>query len=174
MKALGIIAVAFLSVAAAAVQSAAATTRPVTGVESAAATRPIGRIVIPAIRLDTPFANGQAPANTALSPSHYPSTALPGQGRTVGIAGHRITHTRPFFHLAELRGGDMIEIHFGRGPAFRKEACYRVRRMAIVKPGAVDVLREMGHDRLVLTTCHPPGTSISRLVVIARRAACQA
>jgi sortase A len=161
MKALGVIAVAFLSVAAAA-QPAAATTRP------------IGRIVIPAIRLDTPFANGQAPEDTAFAPSHYPSTALPGQGRTVGIAGHRVTHTRPFLRLSELRRGDMIEIRFGRGPAFAKEACYRVRHMAIVRPGDVDVLRDLGYERLVLTTCHPPGTSISRLVVTARRAACQA
>jgi sortase A len=163
MKGLGVIAVASMTVAAAAaVEPAAATTRA------------IGRIVIPAIRLDTTFADGQAPADTALGPSHYPSTALPGHGRTVAIAGHRITHTHPFLRLGELRRGDLIEIRFGRAPAFRKEACYRVRETAVVRPSDVGVLRDLGYDRLVLTTCHPPGTSLYRLSVTARRAACPA
>jgi sortase A len=163
MKRLCIVATAFTVVGAAtAVQPVAAT----------ATTRAIGRIVIPSIRLDAPFANGQAPADTALGPSHYPSTALPGQGRTVAIAGHRITHTHPFLRLADLRHGNLIEIRFGRAPAFPKEACYRVAHMAIVPPGDVHVLRDLGYDRLVLTTCHPPGTARYRLVVTARRAAC--
>jgi sortase A len=140
----------------------------------AAATRPIGRIVIPAIRLDTPFANGQAPQDTAVEPSHYPSTAMPGHRRTVAIAGHRVTHTHPFNRLAELRHGDLIEIRFGRAPAFPKEACYRVRRLTVVRPTDVEVIRDVGFDRLVLTTCHPPGSSTYRLVLTARRAACRA
>jgi sortase A len=139
---------------------------------AAATTRAIGRIVIPAIRLDSPFADGQAPADTALGPSHYPSTALPGQGRTVGIAGHRVTHTHPFLRLGDLRRGDLIEIRFGGALLFRKEACYRVRRTRVVSPGDVRVLRDLGYDRLVLTTCHPPGSSRYRLVVTALRAAC--
>jgi sortase A len=161
MKRLGVVAVASTVVAAAAVHPAAAAT-----------TRAIGRIVIPAIRLDARFANGQAPADTALGPSHYPSTGLPGEGRTVGIAGHRVTHTHPFLRLGDLRRGNLIEIRFGRAPAFPKEACYRVAQKAVVAPSDVHVLRDLGYDRLVLTTCHPPGTSIYRLVVTARRAPC--
>jgi sortase A len=160
MKRLCVVAVASTVVAAAAAHPAAATTRA------------IGRIVIPAIRLDAPFANGQAPADTALGPSHYPSTALPGQGRTVAIAGHRVTHTHPFRRLGDLRRGNLIAIRFGRAPAFPEEACYRVAQTAVVPPGDVDVLRDLGYDRLVLTTCHPPGTSLYRLVVTARRAPC--
>jgi sortase A len=139
---------------------------------AAAATRSIGRIVIPAIGLDTPFANGQASEDTAFEPSHYPSTAMPGHARTVAIAGHRVTHTHPFLRLAELRRGDLIEIRFGRAPAFPKEACYRVRRLNVVAPTEVKVLRDVGYDRLVLTTCHPPGSSRYRLVLTARRASC--
>jgi sortase A len=132
----------------------------------------IGRIVIPAIRLDAAFANGQSAADTALGPSHYPWTAMPGQHRTVAIAGHRVTHTHPFLRLANLRRGDLIEIRFGRAPAFLKEACYRVGHMRIVRPTSVDVTRDVGHERLVLTTCHPPGSSAYRLVVTAGRATC--
>lgn len=141
---------------------------------AAAATRPIGRIVIPVIRLDAAFADGQSPAATANGPAHYPSTALPGQQRTVALAGHRTTHTHPFLRLGELRRGDLVEIRFGRAPAFPLEACYRVRQVAVVRPSDVGVLRDLGYDRLVLTTCHPPGTSLFRLVVTAWRASCPA
>jgi sortase A len=141
---------------------------------AAATRRPIGRIVIPAIGVNTPFANGQAAEDTAFAPSHYPSTAMPGHRRTVAIAGHRVTHTHPFRRLAELRRGDLIDVHFGRAPSFPEEACYRVRRMAIVRPTDVAVIRDVGFDRLVLTTCHPPGSARYRLVVTARRAACRA
>jgi sortase A len=157
--------------AVASVTAAAVAGQPAT----AAATRhAIGRIVIPAIQVDTLFANGQAPEDTAFGPSHYPSSAMPGHHRTVAIAGHRVTHTHPFFRLAELRWGDVIDIHFGRAPTFRHEACYRVRHMAIVRPSDVGVIRDLGYDRLVLTTCHPPGLSTFRLVVTAGRAACGA
>ncbi|HEV7390472.1 MAG TPA: class E sortase [Burkholderiales bacterium] len=141
---------------------------------AAAATPMIGRIVIPAIRLDVLFTNGQAPTDTAFGPSHYPWTAMPGQGRTVAIAGHRVTHTHPFLRLNELRYGDLVEIRFGPAPTFPKEACYRVRHMHVVRPTNVGVTRDTGYDRLVLTTCHPPRTAIHRLVVTARRAACVA
>jgi sortase A len=139
---------------------------------AAATTRIMGRIVIPAIRLDVVFANGQAATDTASGPSHYPWTAMPGQRRTVAIAGHRVTHTHPFLHLNDLRRGDLVEIRFGRGPAFRQKACYRVRHMHIVDPASVGVTRDVGYDRLVLTTCHPPGSAVRRLVVTARRAPC--
>jgi sortase A len=151
-----------ITVAAAAAQPAAATNRSV------------GRIVIPAIRLDTTFANGVSPNATARGPAHYPSTAMPGHGRTVAIAGHRVTHTHPFLRLAELRRGSLIEIRFGRAPAFRGIACYRVRTTTVVGPKDVRVIRDVGYDRLVLTTCTPPGSSTYRLVVTARRGACPA
>jgi sortase A len=160
--AIRVCAVASVTVAVVAVQPAAAAT-----------TRTIGRIVIPAIRLDTTFANGTASKDTARGPSHYPSTAMPGHRRTVAIAGHRVTHTHPFLHLGELRRGDRIEIRFGRAPAFRERACYQVRRTAVVGPSDVGVIRDLGYDRLVLTTCTPPGSSTYRLVVTARRVTCR-
>jgi sortase A len=160
--AIRVCAVASVTVAVVAVQPAAAAT-----------TRTIGRIVIPAIRLDATFANGASPKDTAFGPSHYPSTAMPGHRRTVAIAGHRVTHTHPFLHLGELRAGDRIEIRFGRAPVFLERACYQVRRTAVVSPNDVGVIRDLGYDRLVLTTCTPPGFSTYRLVVTARRITCR-
>lgn len=136
---------------------------------AAAGNRAWGRIVIPRIGLDTLFYNGQSEAATDFGPAHYPWTAMPGQGRTVGIAGHRVTHTHPFERLAELRRGDFIVVRYGAAPRFPRRACYRVRRFAVVSPDDVAVLRNVGVDRLVLTTCTPPHFATYRLVVFAPR-----
>ena len=54
--------------------------------------KPIGRIEIPAIDADYVLIQGTEEADLERGPGHYPDTALPGQGRTVGIAGHRTTY----------------------------------------------------------------------------------
>jgi sortase (surface protein transpeptidase) len=74
---------------------------------------------------------------------------------TVAIAGHRTTHTRPFLYLPQLRRGDTI---------FLGARKYIVRSAAIVRPWQVWVLRYRG---LVLSACHPAGSSTYRYVVFA-------
>lgn len=134
---------------------------------AAAAPRPLGLIIIPRIGLDVPFYNGQAAAIVNRGPAHYPWSGMPGQGRTVAIAGHRVTHTHPFLLLGDLRKGDEVELRYG--PRFRRRACYRVSGSRVVPPTDVRVTDDVGHERLVLTTCTPPGTATYRLVVFARR-----
>lgn len=141
----------------------------VSGVSAAGTPSAWGQIVIPRIGLDTPFFNGQAPADTDRGPSHYPWTAMPGAGRTVAIAGHRVTHTHPFRRLDELRRNDLVIVRYGRAPGFRHRACYRVSNTEVVSPTDVTVTRDTGRERLVLTTCTPPHFSTYRLVVTARR-----
>jgi sortase A len=43
-----------------------------------------------------------------------------------------------------------------------------VDRSRIVEPTAWWVTRSAGHERLVLTSCHPPFSAAKRLVVFAR------
>jgi sortase A len=74
---------------------------------------------------------------------------------TIAIAGHRTTHTHPFLHLPRLRRGDAILLGGSK---------YVVRRMAIVRPRQTWVLRYRG---LVLSTCHPAGSSAYRYIVFA-------
>ena len=45
---------------------------------------------------------------------------------------------------------------------------YRVEGRRIVEPGDVSVLRRVGHDRLVLSACHPLFSAARRIVVLAR------
>ena len=74
---------------------------------------------------------------------------------TLAIAGHRTTHSHPFLHLPKLRRGDAIRVGAQR---------FVVRRTAIVRPWEVWVLRHRG---LVLSACHPAGSSAYRFVVLA-------
>jgi len=45
---------------------------------------------------------------------------------------------------------------------------YRVERTRIVDPSAVGVVRDVGHEQLVLTACHPLYSAAQRIVVFAR------
>jgi sortase A len=95
---------------------------------------------------------------------------MPGEGRTIAIAGHRVTHTHPFYELAELQKHAVIEIHFG--PSLARTACYRVTGDRVVSPRDTSVTADLGFERLVLTTCTPPHFATYRLVVYARPGAC--
>ena len=128
---------------------------------------PIGRLLIPRLGDSLVFRQGVADTVLQYGPGHYPQTSLPGQPGTVAIAGHRVTHTRPFLQLNRLRRGDAITLVV-HGRRFH----YRVYAMRIVTPAALWVLMLRSKvQRLVLTTCHPPRRATFRLVAFARRVA---
>ncbi len=123
---------------------------------------PIGRIEIPAIGSDYVVIQGTEEADLKLGPGHYPDTALPGQGRTVAIAGHRTTYGAPFNRIDRIDVGDQIvlEMPYGR-------FTYDVSETRIVDPSQTGIVRDVGHDRLVLTSCHPLYSAAQRYAVIA-------
>lgn len=133
---------------------------------------PLGRLEIPRIELDTKVLEGvrEPPSlgrgnDQALlrnAPVHYGLTPLPGQGQPFAVAGHRTTYGAPFLHLDDLRRGDPIVV---TTPYARLE--YVVAKKTVVKPGNITVLYDRGYD-LVLTTCHPPYSARSRLIVWGR------
>ncbi len=127
---------------------------------------PVGRLRIPSLGVDEIVVHGVRDDLLQRAPGHYPQTRLPGQGGTVGIAGHRTTYGAPLRDADDLRAGDTIELRMPYG-TYR----YAVTGTRIVAPAAVEVLRSRaGRERLVLTTCHPLHSSSERLVVLARRA----
>jgi len=134
-----------------------------------AALRPgsaVGRLVIERIGVDEVVVQGATDDVLRRGPGHYPRTRLPGQGGTVGIAGHRTTFGAPLRHADRLRRGDWIVLRMPYGTYG-----YEVTGLRIVEPGDVEVLRSRpGAERLVLTTCHPLHTATQRLVVLAERA----
>ena len=128
----------------------------------AQAGEPLGRISIPELDAKYVFVSGVSAAELEKGPGHYETTALPGERGTVGIAGHRTTHSAPFRKLDQLERGDTILIRMPYG-RFR----YRVEGRIVVSPKNTESLRRVRHDRLALTTCHPPFSAAERMVVTA-------
>ena len=123
----------------------------------------IGRLEAPSIGLDVIVVQGTDTGDLRKGPGHYPSTAFPGEGSTVAIAGHRTTYGAPFRNVDDLERGDRIVMRMPYG-----RLTYRVERTRIVDPSAVGVVRDVGHEQLVLTACHPLYSAAQRIVVFAR------
>lgn len=123
----------------------------------------IGQLRIP--RLGNTYNVVQGTDETSLEegPGHYPSTALPGMGRTVAIAGHRTTYLAPFRFVNQLRRGDRIIVTMPYG-----RFTYAVQYLRIVSPTDVAVIDDAGYDRLVLSACNPIYSAAQRIIVFAR------
>ena len=123
----------------------------------------IGRIAIPRIDLDAVFVEGTDTASLQKGPGRYPRTAFPGQGRTIGIAGHRTTYLAPFRNIDEIEDGDRIVLEMPYATF-----AYRVQKHEIVEPSRVEIVRDVGYERLVLTACHPLYSAAQRWAVFAK------
>jgi sortase A len=123
----------------------------------------IGRIEIPKIGANFNVVQGTDTASLEKGPGHYPSTALPGLGQTVAVAGHRTTYLAPFNRINELRQNDKIVMKMPYA-----QFTYVVQHTQVVLPTALWVTRNMGYDRLVLSACHPKYSASHRIIVFAR------
>ena len=123
----------------------------------------IGRIEIPAIGVDEYLVEGTNLENLRKGPGHYPETPLPGQHGTTAIAGHRTTYGAPFRKIDELHRGQAIAVDMPYG-----HYLYHVERQKIVLPTDLSVLDRVGHDRLVLSACHPLYSAAERIIIFAR------
>lgn len=104
--------------------------RPVAELRPRATTgRPAGRIVFPTLRRDYVFVEGADGESLRRGPGHLGDTPLPGEGGTVGFAGHRTTYGAPFRNVDRLKAGDPIQVEMPYG-AFT----YRVRRTRTSSP----------------------------------------
>jgi len=124
---------------------------------------PLGRIRMPSIGVSAVVVAGTGTGPLRLGPGHYPGTPLPGARGTVAIAGHRTTYGAPFRKVDRLGRGDRVELRMPYGTFV-----YEVERRRIVAPTATWVTRRVGHDRLILSACHPLYSAAKRIVVFAR------
>jgi sortase A len=125
--------------------------------------KPIGTILIPRIDLDAVVVQGTDTASLQKGPGHYPDTALPGQGKTIGVAGHRTTYLAPFRHIDQIEPGDEVVIEAPYG-----DFIYGVTKTEIVDPEDVGIVDNVGFERLVLTACHPLYSAAERYAIFAR------
>jgi sortase A len=127
--------------------------------------RAFGRIELTTLDREYVMVEGTDTATLRKGPAHYPDTPLPGQGGTVAVAGHRTTYLAPFRTIDDLRRRDRIVITMPYG-----RFVYRVEKSRIVRPEDTWVKRKVGHERLILTACHPLYSAEKRIVVFARLA----
>lgn len=120
----------------------------------------LGRITGPGI--DAIFVSGAGHDDLIKGPGLWHSR--PGLGKTSVISGHRTTYGAPFRHIDQPKRGDVIRLTTPWGFFF-----YRVSHIRIVRPNDVWVARNVGHERLVLTACHPVYSAARRYVVFAER-----
>lgn len=135
----------------------------------------IGRIVIPSIDLDIVLVEGTDTASLRRGPGHYTlattpelaaqgdGSAFPGQGKTMGIAGHRTTYLAPFRRIDEIQPGDKISLEMPYA-----SFTYTVQKHEIVSPDEVSIVQNVGYDRLVLTACNPLYSAAERYVQFAK------
>jgi sortase A len=124
---------------------------------------PLGTIEIPKIALDHAFYEGAELPNLHWGPGHWPGTALPGQFGNTVIAGHRVSHTRPFLDIDQLVPGDQIILTTRDG-----RFVYEVTGHEIVTSEDVRIADPTLTPTLTLMACHPKGSLQQRYVVRGR------
>jgi sortase A len=123
----------------------------------------IARIAIPRIGVAEYVVEGTDVDSLRKGPGHYPETPLPGEPGTSAIAGHRTTYGAPFRKIDQLKHGQVITIDMPDG-----HFVYRVEQTKVVDDQDLSVLDKVGHQRLVLSACHPLYSAAQRVIVFAR------
>jgi len=121
---------------------------------------PIGTIVIPKINLNHPIFEGVDETVIHWGPGHWPGSAMPGQVGNTVFAGHRVTHTRPFYDIDLLNPGDDIIVHTKDGTF-----TYRVTGHQIVTPKDLWIVNPTPTATITIFACHPKHSAAQRYVV---------
>lgn len=103
--------------------------------------------------------------------AHAAGTVFPGVNGNIYLFAHSTDafwnvgrYNAVFYLLKELENGDEIDIFYS---GVRHK--YRVNNKLIVDPSEVQYLTEqVPYERLILQTCWPPGTTLKRLLILAR------
>ena len=120
----------------------------------------LGRLVIPALDLDTMVVKGAELPQLRKGPGWISWTDLPGPTGRCGVSAHRSTYSGPFQHLERLEKDDTVDVY----SPYRRYR-YRVTGTRIVAPTAVEVVDSTEEPSLALTACHPPWGNAYRMVV---------
>ena len=118
------------------------------------------RVIVSSVGIDAPISevgvvvdNGEAEWETAWhAVGHHIDSALPGQPGNVVLTGHVSVADRhnlaAFARLDSVKEGDVVQVYSGDS-VYR----YRVDRVAVVPPDAVQVLRSSQASTITLLTC---------------------
>ncbi len=120
----------------------------------------LGTIEIPKIGVTKSIFEGITLTTLDRGPGHWPGTAMPGQLGNVVIAGHRVSHDKPFRNLDKLEAGDDVILTTGDG-----RFVYKVTGIDIVFPDALWIVDQTPEYTATLFACHPAGSTRQRIVV---------
>ena len=126
----------------------------------------IGLLNVPRLDVSVVVLEGDDDQILRIAVGHLPDTPLPWDDGNASMAGHRDTFFRA---LRNLVAGDEISLATTHGVID-----YRVRRMMIVAPDDLSLLRQDDNTALTLITCYPftyLGDAPQRFVVQAERVA---
>ena len=129
----------------------------------------VGRIKIERMDADFVVVNGTDAESLRKGPGIYDDVPFPGMPGTTAIAGHRTTYGAPFRRINQVKAGDEVIVEMPYGTF-----TYEVEKTRIVKPTALEVIKRVSYDRLVLSACHPLYSAAKRFIVFARLVAGQA
>ncbi|MDX1631066.1 MAG: class D sortase [Thermoanaerobaculia bacterium] len=124
---------------------------------------PIGRLIVPRLDLDVVVAEGVSEGTLRRAVGRIPSSAVPGEGDNLAIAGHRDSFFRP---LESIRPGDLVIFE-----NTNQEQAYRVQWTRVVDPTEMEHVGPAGYRALTLVTCYPfryIGNAPQRFIVRAR------
>lgn len=106
-----------------------------------------GILHVPKLERSIGIVEGTDPDALERGVGHVSSTVFPGQGEQIVFSGHRDTVFRNF---ADLELGDRFVVEMPYG-----EYEYEIEDFEIVDENDTSVIREMGEEVLVVTTCYP-------------------
>jgi sortase A len=119
-----------------------------------------GTLALPTIGVEQDLHEGVTLTAIDRGPSHWPGTALPGQLGNVVVAGHRVTHTRPFYDLDLLAPGDPLVFTMADGSTWT----YTLVSTEVVTPEAMHIVDQTPAYTATLFACHPKHSARERIV----------
>lgn len=123
----------------------------------------IARLRIPRLGLTEIVVNGTDHDSLERGPGHHLSSAMPGEGELVYVAGHRTTYGAPFSRIDKLRKGDRVFVELPYG-TFE----YAITGHRIVAATETSVLESKGREQLALQACHPRFFATRRYIAYAK------
>jgi len=120
----------------------------------------LGSIEIPTLKVDEKLLEGIRLTTLDRGPGHWPGTAMPGEIGNVVIAGHRVSHSKPFRNVDKLVAGDEVVFNTAGG-----RFVYTVVSQEIVTPDALYIVDQTPEKTATLFACHPVGSTRERIVI---------
>lgn len=106
-----------------------------------------GTLEIPKLEKTLPIVAGTDPDSLDRGVGHLDNSMLPSQGEQIVLSGHRDTVFRNF---DQIEIGDQYIVHLPYG-----SYTYEIKETEIVPEDDTSVIRQMGEEVLVVTTCYP-------------------